>query len=72
MTGCTSLIFVNPGTKTEGCYYCDVILMQHMIPSILLLLVMLMYSSKTEHQRIVRVRRSSSFSMKLQNSLFQT
>ena len=36
------------------------------------LLVTLMYSSKTVHQRIVRIRRSSSFSVKLRNSLLQT
>ena len=29
-----SLIFVNPGTKTGGCYYRDVVLMQQMLPSI--------------------------------------
>ena len=29
-----SRIFVNPGTKTDGCYYHDVILMQQMLPSI--------------------------------------
>ena len=36
------------------------------------LLVMPTYSSKTLHQHIVHVRRSSSFSVKLQNSLLQT
>ena len=35
------------------------------------LLVTLTYSSKTVHQRIVRVRQSSSFSVKLRNSLLQ-
>ena len=34
MTGCTSLIFVNPGTKIDGCYYCNVVLMQQMLSSI--------------------------------------
>ena len=36
------------------------------------LLVTLMYSSKTVHQRIVCVRQSSSFSVKLRSSLLQT
>ena len=26
--------FVNPGTKIDGCYYCDVVLMQQKLPSI--------------------------------------
>jgi len=34
LSGCTSLIFVNPGTKIDGCYYRDVVLMQQMLPSI--------------------------------------
>jgi len=34
LSGCTSLIFVNLGTKIDGCYYCDVVLMQQMLPSI--------------------------------------
>ena len=34
LSGCTSLIFVNPGTKIDGCYL-SVILMQQMLPSIL-------------------------------------
>jgi len=33
LTGCTSLIFVDPGTKTDGCYY-RVVQMQQMLPSI--------------------------------------
>jgi len=35
-------------------------------------LATLMYSSKTVHQRVMRVRRSSSSSVKLRNSLLQT
>jgi len=34
LLGCTSLIFVNPGTKINGCYYRDVVLMQQLLPSI--------------------------------------
>ena len=34
LSGCTSLIFVNPGTKIDGCYYRDVVLIQQMLPSI--------------------------------------
>ena len=34
LSGCTSLIFVNPGTMIDGCYYRDVVLMQQMLPSI--------------------------------------
>ena len=34
LSGCTRFIFVNPGPKTDGCYYRDVVLMQQMPPSI--------------------------------------
>jgi len=34
LSGGTSLIFVNPGTKIDGCYYRDVALMQQVLPSI--------------------------------------
>jgi len=34
LSGSTSLIFVNFGTKIDGCYYRDVVLMHHMLPSI--------------------------------------
>jgi len=34
LSGSTSLIFVNFGTKIDGCYYRGVVLMQEMLPSI--------------------------------------
>ena len=34
LSGCTSLIFVIPGTKIDSYYYRDVVLMQQMLPSI--------------------------------------
>jgi len=34
LSGCTSFIFVDPGTKIDGCYYLYVVLMQLMLPSI--------------------------------------
>jgi len=30
----TELIFVNPGVKVDGQYYCDVLLSQQMLPAI--------------------------------------
>jgi len=32
--GMTELIFVNPGVKVNGKYYCDVLLSQQMLPAI--------------------------------------
>jgi len=32
--GMTELIFVNPGVKVNGQYYCDVLLSQQMLPAI--------------------------------------
>ena len=32
--GMTELIFVNPGVKMNGQYYCDVLLSQQMLPAI--------------------------------------
>jgi len=32
--GCTHLIFVNPGVKINGCYYCEVLLSQQLLPAI--------------------------------------
>ena len=32
--GMTELIFVNPGVKVNGQYYCDVLLSQQMFPAI--------------------------------------
>jgi len=32
--GMTKLIFVNPGVKVNGQYYCDVLLSQQMLPAI--------------------------------------
>jgi len=32
--GTTKLIFVNPGVKVNGQYYCDVLLSQQMLPAI--------------------------------------
>jgi len=32
--GMTELIFVNPGMKVNGQYYCDVLLSQQMLPAI--------------------------------------
>ena len=32
--GMTELIFVNPGVKVNGPYYCDVLLSQQMLPAI--------------------------------------
>ena len=69
LSGCTSIIFINPGTKIDGCYYHDIVLMPHMLSSICSIGVILTYSSKTAHQRIIR---SSSFYLKLRNSLLQT
>ena len=34
MVGCNNLIFVEPGTKVNGQYYRDVLLMQEMLPAI--------------------------------------
>jgi len=31
--GMTELIFVNPGVKVKGQYYCNVLLSQHMLPA---------------------------------------
>ena len=33
--GMTELIFVNPGVKVNGQYYCDVLLSQQMLPAII-------------------------------------
>jgi len=33
--GMTELIFVNPGVKVKGQYYCDVLLSQQMLPAII-------------------------------------
>jgi len=33
-SGMTELIFVNPGVKVKGQYYCDVLLSQQMLPAI--------------------------------------
>jgi len=33
-SGITELIFVNPGVKVNGQYYCDVLLSQQMLPTI--------------------------------------
>ena len=32
--GMTELIFINPGVKVNGQYYCDVLLSQQMLPAI--------------------------------------
>jgi len=32
--GCTHLIFVDPGVKINGCYYCEVLLSQQLLPAI--------------------------------------
>jgi len=32
--GMTEMIFVNPGVKVNGQYYCDVLLSQQMLPAI--------------------------------------
>ena len=32
--GMTELIFVNPGVKVKGQYYCNALLSQHMLPAI--------------------------------------
>jgi len=32
--GMTELIYVNPGVKVNGQYYCDVLLSQQMLPAI--------------------------------------
>jgi len=32
--GVTELIFINPGVKVKGQYYCNVLLSQHMLPAI--------------------------------------
>ena len=32
--GCTELIFIEPGVKIDGAYYRDVLLSQHLLPSI--------------------------------------
>ena len=34
LSGCTSLILIDPGTKIDGCYYRNVVIMQQMLPSI--------------------------------------
>jgi len=33
--GVTDLIFVDPGTKVNGAYYCDVLLLQQLLPMML-------------------------------------
>ena len=30
---CTHLIFVDPGVKVNGCYYCEVLLSQQLLPA---------------------------------------
>ena len=32
--GCTHLIFVDSGLKINGCYYCEVLLSQQLLPAI--------------------------------------
>ena len=32
--GCTELIFIDPGVKINGAYYCDVLLGEHLLPAI--------------------------------------
>ena len=32
--GCTHLIFVDPGMKTNGCYYRELLLSQQLLPAI--------------------------------------
>jgi len=34
LSGCTSLICINPGIKIDGCYYRDIVMMQQMLLSI--------------------------------------
>jgi len=34
MHGCTHLIFVDPGSKINGCYYREVLLNQQLLPAI--------------------------------------
>ena len=70
LSGCTGLIFINPGTKIDGCYYNDVVLMQQMLPSIRSFAGDAYVIQKTVRQRIVRIRQSSdrqssSFGVKL-------
>ena len=72
LSGCTSLIFVNPGTKIDSCYYRDVMLVQQMLPFIRSIAgdaYVFQQDSAPVHR--ARHRQSSSFSLKLQNSLFQ-
>ena len=32
--GCTELIFIDPGVKINGAYYCDILLSEHLLPAI--------------------------------------
>ena len=53
LSGCTSLIFINPGIITDGCYYHEVVRCSTCCHKFVPLRVMVMYSSKTVHQRIM-------------------
>jgi len=67
LSGYASLIFVNTGTKIDWCYYRDAVWCSRCCRPFVPVLVTLTYSTS-----IVRVRRSSYFSVKRRNSLLHT
>ena len=72
LSGIMSLIFVNPGTKIDGCYYCNVVLMQQMLISIRSIAGGA-YVFQQDNATARRVRQTVElFSVKLLNSLLQT
>jgi len=67
-----SLIFDNPGTKIDGCYHRDIVLMQEMLPSIHSTAgdaYVFWQDNAPAHRACQTVE---LFRVKLQNALFQT
>ena len=67
-----SLVVVDPGIKADDCYYHDVVRMQQMLPSVRSIAgdaYVFQQHSGPAHR--ARHRQSSSFSVKLLNSLLQ-
>jgi len=64
----TILIFVDPGVKVNGAYYCDVLLSQQLLPAIRQVYLASSSFSKTVPQRTGRARLSTSLSARLLHS----
>jgi len=72
LSGCTSLIFVNPGTMIDGYYYCDIVLLQQMLPSIRSIAGDA-YVFQQDSAPVHHVRQTVEIlTLKLQHSLLQT